>query len=201
MDPDQTTLSAPIVLTVAEEVFSANGFRVTRNISGSSLPIDRTLLAEDEYSVIAVLTFDTWTQLTREWADAQAELTGLIAKGLAKSTPKAWDGYLVLMCLASAPSASEVEEIERDTTRLRKMIATADAIRTTSDVLRVLDPFLPIPIPDLAAVKSDVLSTLPELLQAEVPKEAVEVVIEAFREMQPPLERLNEIASSTSDEA
>jgi hypothetical protein len=201
MEGDQMTLSASVVLTVAEEVFIANGFRVTRNVSGSSLPIDRTLLAEDEYSVVAVLTFDTWTQLMREWADAQAELTGLMAKGLAKSTPKAWDGYLVLMCLASAPSASEVAGIERDTTRLRKIIATADAIRTTSDVMRILDPFLPIPIPDLATVDSDVLSTLPELLASEVPKKAVEVVIKAFREMQPPLERLNDIAGSTSDEA
>ena len=76
---------------------------------------------------------------------------------------------------------------------MRKIVATGDALKTTTDISRVLDPFLPLARPGTGAEIPDVLATLPELLKTEVPIAATEAVVNAFRAMEPPLERLHEL--------
>jgi hypothetical protein len=193
MPPDDAHgLSSSVIIAAARNQLTRNAFRVTQDVGFTALPIDRSLLAEDDYSVIAIITYETWSQLEAEWSDAQAELVALLAKRLVRSAPKAWDGYLILMCTGSAPDPAAIALIERDTTRVRKIVATADTVRTISDVARILDPFMPLELAGTSAELSDILSTLPELLRNEVPAWAVEAVISAFRRMEPPLERLNQ---------
>lgn len=193
MPPEENGLSSSVIITAARDHLAGNGFRVTQDVGFTALPIDRTLLAEDDYSVIAIVAYDAWLQLETEWSDAQAEFVALLAKRLARSAPKAWDGYLILICTGSAPDPAAISMIERDTTRVRKIVATADSVRTISDITRILDPFMPLELPGSNAELPDILSSLPDLLKDEVPRRAVEAVISAFRNMEPPLERLNQL--------
>ncbi len=193
MQPEQDTLPLTVLMTLASEQLSANGYRVVRDLDFSALPGDRALLAEDEYSVIAVVGYETWAQLEAEWSDAQADLVELFSQRLARSAPKAWDGYLLLLCTGAAPDSIAISLIERDTTRIRKIVAAADTLRTTTDLTRILDVFMPLSIPDSTLVRTDVLDALPELLQDMVAPSAVKTVIEAFQNMEPPLQRLHDL--------
>ncbi len=187
MQSENVFLSSPVLLALANEQLSANGYRVVRDLRLSALPSERALLAEDEYSVVAIVVYETWTQLASEWSEAQAELVGLLGRRLARSAPKAWDGYLVLLCTSFAPDAAAVSQIEQDTTRIRKFVATADMLKTTSDLTRILDIFIPLVVPESTVALTDVLDALPE----QVDRSAVLAVIDAFRTMEPPLERLH----------
>ncbi len=193
MEPEQDILSLSVLMTLASEQLSANGYHVVRDLGFKSLPGDRALLAEDEYSVLAIVGYETWAQLEAEWSDAQAELVGLFSQRLARSAPKAWDGYLLLLCTGAAPDSIAISLIERDTTRIRKIVATADTLRTTTDLTRILDVFMPLSIPESTIALPDVLDALPELLRDRVAPSAVKTVIEAFRTMEPPLQRLHDL--------
>jgi hypothetical protein len=193
---DGSGLSPTVIIAAAREMLANNGFLIASQAGLTSLEPGRSLLAEDDYSVIALVAYDTWSDLQAGWADAQAELVTLLAKRLARSAPKAWDGYLVLFCGAPTSDNDGVSAIERDTTRVRKIVATGEALRTTADISRVLDPFLPLASPGTGAEVPDVLATLPELLKTEVPFAATEAVVNAFRAMEPPLERLHELGDT-----
>lgn len=189
MQPESLSLS--LVLALFEEQLGANGYETTRS-PPVEIPGDQCLVAEDPYNVIAITGFTTWAQLASQWPDAQSSLVELLASRLSKSAPKAWDGYLVLICESAAPNGSEVAKIERDTTRVRKIVGTSDTLHTTSDVLRLLDPFLPLPTDTGSDAFDDILELLPEIMRNEVAPEAVQEVINAFRALEPPLERLHE---------
>jgi hypothetical protein len=194
MQPDEQPLSAPALLALASESLVGNGYRVARDLGLGALPADTSLLAEDDFGVVAIATYDTWSQLQAEWTEAQAELVSLLARRLARSAPKAWDGYLVLLCASFAPDSAAISQIERDTTRIRKLVATADMLKSTRDFLRILDIFLPLEIPQGARAIDDVLDVLPELMSDQVDPQAVRVVVDAFRELEPPLERLHSLS-------
>src|SRR6516162_6945677 len=197
MVSDGSPLSPTVIIAAAREILANNGFRIASESEITAFQPGRSLLAEDDYSVIALIAYDTWSELQAEWGDAQAELVTLLAKRLARSAPKAWDGYLVLFCAAPTSDIGGVSAIERDTTRARKIVATGESLRTTTDIARVLDPFLPLARPGSGAEIPDVLATLPELLKTEVPIAATEAVVNAFREMEPPLERLHELGETS----
>ena len=193
---DSSGLSPTVIIAAAREVLSNSGFRIANESEITASEPGSSLLAEDDYSVIALVAYDTWSELQAKWAYAQAELVTLLAKRLARSAPKAWDGYLVLFCGAPTSNNSGISTIERDTTRVRKIVATGEALKTTADISRVLDPFLPLTRPGTEAEIPDVLATLPELLKREVPIAATEAVVNAFRAMEPPLERLHELGET-----
>ena len=197
MVSDGSGLSTTVIIAAAREILANNGFLISSESGLTALQRGRSLLAEDDYSVIALVAYDTWSEVQAEWADAQAELVTLLAKRLARSAPKAWDGYLVLFCGAPTSDKDGVSAIERDTTRVRKIVATGEALRTTADISRVLDPFLPLARPGTGAEIPDVLAMLPELLKTEVPIAATEAVVNAFRAMEPPLERLHELGDTS----
>ena len=196
MQPDDQPLSASALLALASERLAKNGYRVVRDLGLGALPAESSLLAEDDFGVVAIATYDTWSQLQTEWGEAQAELVGLLARRLARSAPKAWDGYLVLLCASFAPDNNAISQIERDTTRIRKIVATADMLQGTRDFIRILDIFLPLEIPEGAKAITDVLDTLPELMRDQVDPQAVRVVVDAFRALEPPLERLHALSGS-----
>lgn len=115
----------------------------------------------------------------------------MITKALSKSTPKAWDGYLVLICANSAPDPTSISLIERDTTRVRKIISTSDSLQTSADVRQLLDPFLPLPMPNMEGNPADILDSLPDLLKPAVPPLAMRAMLSAFKELEPLLESLS----------
>lgn len=191
MQPSDTTLTTSVLLALASEVFTGHGFRVVRDLTDFAHSSDRGLLAEDEFSVVSVVTFETWQQLESEWLETQADLVELLARRLSRAAPKAWDGYLVLLCVGEPPSRQAVSAIERDTTRVRKIVATGGMLRTSADVARVLDLLLPLNLPAGVMMLEGVLDSLPEVMKSSADPEAVRVVIDAFKAMEPPLERLH----------
>jgi hypothetical protein len=64
-------------------------------------------------------------------------------------------------------------------------------LKTTSDLARILDVFMPLAVPESTSALTDVLDTLPDLMRGQVDATAVRAVIDAFRTMEPPLERLH----------
>jgi hypothetical protein len=197
MANEHESLTRSAILAMMQALLADNGFRTTRDAYSTSFPKDRTLLAEDDFSVLAIVTYDTWTQLLAEWLDAQAELTSLLNNRLARSAPKGWDGYLVLVCMGSAQDTTQVSSIEQDTTRVRKLVATADTLRTSGEVAHFLDVFLPIAIPESDLNTIDVLDSLPELLKEQIQPDVLREVISAFRNLESPLERLHQLEAKS----
>lgn len=191
MTQPEDGLSPSVIQAAVRELLVGHGFNVVSDGASADFPIDRALLAEDPYSIIALVSYETWSELALEWQNAQAELVALIGKRLEKSAPKAWDGYLILTCGTPPPDKDAVSAIERDTTRLRKIVGTADALRTTSDINRMMEAFLPISRGGVENDISDALAVLPDLLKEDVPMAATRAVVEAFKRMEPPLEALH----------
>lgn len=196
MQLEDNNLTPSVIIAVARELLSKNGFRIASEMGFPVLESRYALLAEDEYSVLVLAAYETWSELDNDWSNAQAELVGLFSKRLARSSPKAWDGYLVLMCPAPVQDHAAIAAIERDTTRVRKIVATGNVLRTTKDVERILDPFMPLELPGNWAQLQDVLESLPDVLRDDVPVLATQTVIDAFRSMEPPLERLHELGET-----
>ena len=192
MSPDGTSLSASSMIALASETLSLNGYRVVRDMTDMKKLGDQALLAEDAYSVISVVAFETWQQLEKDWAEAQADLVDLLARRLARSAPKAWDGYLVLLCAGEPSDRLDADRIERDTSRVRKIVATGGRLRASADVTRVLDLLLPLELPDNLSALEDVLDALPELMENTVDRAKLKIVVDAFRNGEPPLERLHQ---------
>lgn len=192
MSPDGFSLSASSMIALASETLSLNGYRVVRDMTDMKKLGDRALLAEDAYSVVSVVAFETWQQLEKDWAEAQADLVDLLARRLSRSAPKAWDGYLVLLCAGEPLDRVDADRIERDTSRVRKIVATGSRLRTSADINRVLDLLLPLELPDNLSALEDVLDALPELMENSVDRAKLKIVVDAFRDGEPPLERLHE---------
>ncbi len=191
MSPDGASLTTSSMIALASEVLSANGYRVARDLTDMISIGEQALLAEDAYSVVSVVAFETWQQLETEWFVAQAELVDLLARRLTRSAPKAWDGYLVLLCAAEPLDRREVTKIERDTSRVRKIVATGGVLRASADVARVLDLLLPLELPPDLAALDDVLDGLPQLMKEVVDPAKMKIVVDAFRDAEPPLARLH----------
>lgn len=140
---------------------------------------------EDEYRVVMLLVFDTWSQLRESWARGQASLVELISIHMTKAIEKSWDGYLVLLTLDPCPPSrrGELDEIRYDTFRVRKLVADGDEIHSLADVRRTLLPLLPIETEILSEDNTSALDVLPGLLAEEgIKPEATELLLGAFRE-------------------
>jgi len=93
-----------------------------------------------------------------------------------------------------APSeGTEIEALRYNTTRLRKIVATGDDLRTPTDVERVVRPLLPLGQEQARPSQESALDLLPKLLADQgISKETTRLLIEAFREQSPLLERLHQ---------
>jgi hypothetical protein len=138
---------------------------------------------EDEYSVVAVFVFDSFENLDREWINAQTSLVELMTQHISRDEAKAWDGYLALLTPASAdgPQQLRMNEIRRDTSRVRKLVATRDQINSLAGVERSLLPLLPLE-PGLPLVLAgSALDVLPDLLaQTQIPVSIGRALVDAF---------------------
>jgi hypothetical protein len=154
-------------------------------------------LFEDEYGVVGIVVFDTCAELLRTWPDMQASLVEVISRHVGKEEAKSWDGYLVLLSPGIAPSeTAAVDEVRYNTTRLRKLVATAGDLKDPTDVERVLRPLFPLPQERANIGQESALDLLPRLLAEQKISEGVtRALVEAFREQSPLLERLHQLGN------
>jgi hypothetical protein len=152
-------------------------------------------LFEDEYNIVGVVVFDTCGELLRAWPDLQGSLVDVISRHVGHEESKAWDGYLVLLSPGFAPSEGmAIDAVRYNTTRLRKLVATGDDLRNSTDVERVLRPLLPLGPERANLSQESALDLLPKLLADQgIPKETTQTLIDAFREQSPLLERLHQM--------
>jgi len=188
----EKSLTSTDILAAATEILTAS--RYTR-ISESDAEVEFTSarLFEDAYGIVALVVYETWDDLSSRWPDAQAFLVDVISKNVSSSEPKAWEGYLVLLTpsVLSGPAQREPDRIRYDTSRLRKFVATGAELKTVSDVHRTLLPLLPLDEVELGRQEST-LEMLPDLLSKKaLPRRAVAVVVNAFRDQLPILEKLH----------
>ncbi len=148
---------------------------------------------EDDVSIVGVAQFRSWSTLRASWLDAQSVLVDLLSERLDRSDPKAWEGYLVLLTLDRALNPSEVDDIRRDTTRLRKIVATGDDLTTVSQVDDALLPVLPLSGGVLRHDAGGILDRLPGLLAEKgVDEDLTLRVVEAFDNDRPLMEAVSQ---------
>lgn len=181
------------LLAAASEVLAVGGYQqIVGRFSEWQTPTSR--LFEDEYNVVAIVVFDTCEELLQAWPDLQGSLVELISRHVGKEEPKSWDGYLVLLTPGLAPSQdAEIEAVRYNTTRLRKLVATGEDLRSPTDVERVLRPLLPLGQEQAKLSQQSALDLLPKLLADQgIPEQTTRLLVDAFREQSPLLERLHQ---------
>jgi len=197
----ETELTPAAILAEGARVLAAAGYHVDRSTESKlKLPPERALLAEDKYGIVALVVYDTWTDLTASWAPAQASIVEALSTTYTRLDRKAWDGYLVLLTPA-LPDAGETtaQHIRYDTHRTRKLVATGDDLQSLSDVSRVLAPLLPLEL-DTAAIRDtqSLLDELPNhLVEAGIPHDLADVAVAAFRNQKPIVQELYQHLEAT----
>jgi hypothetical protein len=148
---------------------------------------------EDDVSIVGVAQFRSWSVLRDSWLDAQSVLVDLLSDRLDRSDPKVWEGYLVLLTLDHPARLSEVDEIRRDTARLRKIVATGDDLPTVSQVEDALLPVLPLTGGELRHSTDSILDRLPGLLGSKgIDEDLALRVVDAFENDRPLMEAVAE---------
>jgi len=180
------------LIASAAQVLTSGGYRqITKAFPDWDTPTSR--LFEDPYTIVGVVVFDTCQELLSAWADIQGSLVDVISRHVGKAEAKSGDGYLVLLTSGLAPSdGTEIEAVRYNTTRLRKLVATGDDLQNVTDVHRVLSPLLPLAQDGAKLNEESALELLPGLLaQQGIPVETTRLIVDAFREQVPMLERLH----------
>ncbi len=184
------SLTITSLLAKATEVLTDGGYRLIPEKPHSAWPSERTRLFEDPYSVVAIVAYETFRDMQQEWIDTQGTFIDFISQHIARGEAKAWDGYLVLLT-PGVGSMAEAMEIKYDTRRVRKLVATADDIKTLADLERVLLPLLPLK-ESAANISVSAFEMLPELLSRKGIDEAVvQVLLSAFSKERPLVEELH----------
>jgi hypothetical protein len=181
------------LIAAASQVLLEGGYRQSNGrFPEWGTPTSR--LFEDEYSVVGVAIFETCRELLQTWPDVQAVLIDVMSRHVGSQESKSWDGYLVLLTPGLAPSESEaIEAVRYNTTRLRKLVATGDDLKLSTDVERVLRPLLPLRPERAELGQESALDLLPKLLAAQqIPEEVTRALVDAFRQQSPLLEQLHQ---------
>ena len=146
---------------------------------------------EDALSVVGVVGFDMWVALEHRWQEAQDLLVELMSGRLSRADPKSWEGYLLLVTVDAPPSMIAVDTIRRDTTRVRKLVATGNDLPTIGAVERALLPLLPLETERAESGAGRLLDRLPQLVEgAGVDPDLMERVVLAFDENRTPMEEI-----------
>lgn len=180
------------------EVLGAVSQRLTRAgfVEGPELGLrvgEQLRSFEDDVSIVGVVQYRSWPTLRDSWLDAQSVLVDLLTDRLDRSDPKVWEGYLVLLTLDQAPNSSEVAEIRRDTSRLRKIVATGEDLGRVSQVDEVLLPVLPLSGGVLRHDSGSILGRLPALLEGRgIDEDLSRQVVTAFESDRPLMEAVAE---------
>jgi len=188
-----TGLTPTDIIAAASQVLATAGYR---HVNDESKRWDSATsrLFEDEYNIVGIVVFDTCAELLQAWPDLQGSLVDLISKHVSQGEAKSWDGYLVLLTSGVAPSEeTDIEAVRYNTTRVRKIVATGEELRTVTDVERVFRPLLPLSDERAAMDNASALDVLPRLLADQgIAQDTTRVLVEAFRSQSPMIERLHE---------
>lgn len=188
-------LTTSQLLAAVSELLESGGYSRVDPTDGWT---SSSQLFEDPYGIVAVVVYDTWTELAETWPDAQGRLVELISAHLRRPEPKSWEGFLVLLTPAVAPleARSQTTEIRYDTNRVRKLVATGDELGTLDGVEQALLPLLPLKVESQLETGPALLDRLPDLLAGrDIDAEAARTVVHAFMENESILERLHEFRS------
>lgn len=188
MTDEQPSLLPATILAEAARVLEKGGYHVQRSTESElGLPSERALLAEDKYGVVVLVVYDTWSDLNASWRDAQASVVEALSRRFTRLDRKAWDGYLVALTPALVSEGETVHQIRYDTTRVRKLVATGEELRTLGDIERTLLPLLPLAEAELPADDAtSLLDQLPSHLEAAgVSSELAAAAVRAFKQHEP----------------
>jgi hypothetical protein len=186
-------LTSTDLIAAASQTLITGGYRqIADGFREWDTPTSR--LFEDEYGIVGVVVFETCADLLRTWPDLQASLVDVISRHVGTEEAKSWDGYLVLLSPGNAPLENlAIDELRYNTIRLRKLVATADDLKSATDVERVLRPLLPLPQERANLGQQSALDLLPRLLAEQNISEGVtRTLVDAFREQSPLMERIHE---------
>jgi hypothetical protein len=186
-------LTVTQLLAAATDILGEHGYTEASGIDGDS---GRARLFEDDYGIVAVYVFDTWSQLIEQWHLSQGQLVDLMSAHLRRAEPKAWEGYLVLLTPGTLPPTekTEINGLRSDTHRVRKLVATGEALGTLDEVRIALLPLLPLSIDLSAPSHTGLLDLLPELLsQSAIPARVTTAAIDAFTANESILEKLHSL--------
>lgn len=186
---DEYLTPSQLVAAATEELLSG-GYREYRGSKAALNGLSR--IFEDSYGIVALHVYETWGALEQQWHEAQGRLVDLITANFARSEPKAWEGYLVLLTPAFSDSPQRVGEIQRNTQRVRKLVATGGELRTLANLKGVLLPLLPLGIEDRRDAEPGLLDRLPDLLENHgIRREVTAVVAGAFQRNESILDALD----------
>lgn len=185
-----TELTNVEVLGAVTEVLLGSGFEV-----GPELPVSagsQVRCFEDAVSIVGIVQYQSWSELRDGWIEAQSVLVDLLSQRLDRSDPKSWEGYLVLLTLDQPTDPAQADDIRRDTTRLRKVVATGADMSEVSHVEDALLPVIPLLDGTLRSGSGSILDRLPELLQAKhIDPNLTRRVVEAFEQDRSVLEAVS----------
>ena len=98
MDNDPTApLTVTKLLAAATDFLTRGGYVRLLEEESSAEWSSSSRLFEDSYGIVAVIVYDSWSEVENTWAEDQERLVNLISRHMKSTDPKAWDGYLVLM--------------------------------------------------------------------------------------------------------
>ncbi|MEA2634312.1 MAG: hypothetical protein QOH92_1079 [Chloroflexota bacterium] len=195
MRTESVALSATQIMAAAASILVGGGYRQAQAGLGDEWTDESARLFEDPYSVVAVLVFPTWAELKERWPQAQASLVTAITRSISSADPKVWEGYLVLLTPSTAgPDRAILDSVRRDTSRVRKLVATGEELRHLLDVEQLLSGLLPLDVHHAQKMlPEDPLNHLPSLpALRNVPRDAIKLIVDAFRDQQPMLDRLHQ---------
>ena len=187
-------LTVTDIIAAATECLSSAGYSVVESDKAPAWTRRPARLFEDPYSVVGVVVFDTWADLSEGWGDAQAGLVESISAYVGRAEPKAWDGYLALFTPAILPreETARAQSIRYDTTRLRKLLATGTDLTTIAAVRDTLLPLLPVREHSTSGTQESALDALPRLLGKRGFEEGtISDLVRAFRDQRSLMDALH----------
>lgn len=156
-------------------------------------PLDRSSkprlrIFEDSWSILALGAYETWQELKDDWRDAQGVLVDRMSGVIARSDPKAWDGYLVLLTTDDSSPAKDAALIRSDTSRLRKLVATGRELRDENSITDLLLPVLPFQLENSEIALMDLGARVHDIVDGtSVDSGLAEAAIVSFEESNSPM--------------
>lgn len=182
--PESAPLTPTELVAVATEFLTDGGYRQVPSEVIEPHELAGARVFEDSYGVAAVVVFESWDELVISWPDYQSGLVELMSRHLPSVEAKAWEGYLVLLTSGSAGEAAQdqASAIRYDMTRVRKLVGAGAELQSLSGLERVLRPLLPLKPHALTSESASAVDLLPDLLGSDdLPREAVRVAVDAFK--------------------
>jgi hypothetical protein len=167
------------MLVSASERLTSNGYSVVSLNESGEYPHQHMRMFEDDYGVVLIDGFDSVETLLSEWTEAQATLVKSLSTSLTLDSDRGWEGYLVLFTpqRPTSDDMRQLSEIRYNTTRTRKLVITGE-----EDMIRGLEPLLPLPIGSSAAFTEEPLGELArEIVDQGIPSDEAESLLSAYK--------------------